>query len=177
MKYLLYLLVFYVLFIIISAIDFNNNDADYLILLGSGLNADNESFTMLRRVNRASLYLMNNPDCKVIVSGGITGKNTISEAGVMKRLLIERHIEEDRIIVEDKAKNTIENVINSLNIIDDNSKKIVVCSSDYHILRSKLIALKKGYKLNSIFSQSTLIELIIHLPIEMIMIIYDILMA
>ena len=173
MKYLIILLFVYALLILISGISLNNQKADYLIVLGSGLYHNKETLTMIRRINRAVMYLYNNPDTKVIVSGGITDNNKISEAEVMQRLLLERRIKEDRIILEDRSRNTIENISNSLSLIDDRNKKIVICSNDYHVLRAKLLARKKGYDVFSISSQTGLLGLLIHLPMEMFLIIHD----
>ena len=107
-----------------------------------------------------------------MVSGGITGNNTVSEAEVMKRLLMERHIREEMIIMEDRSVNTKENMRYSKDLINT-AGKIIVCSSDYHVLRAKLLASGYGYKCGSIFSQSTLTELLVHLPLEEIFIIKD----
>lgn len=166
------IIVVYALTILIGAISVNVQGADYLILLGSGLKNDREGFTMIRRVNRAALYLLRNPECRVVVSGGITGNNTVSEAEVMKRLLMERHIREEMIILEDRSVNTKENMRYSKDLINT-AGKIIVCSSDYHVLRAKLLASGYGYKCGSIFSQSTLTELLVHLPLEEIFIIKD----
>ena len=162
------------LLVLIFSLSFNTKGAKYLILLGSGLHNDQETFVMLRRVNRAALYLSQNPECLVVVSGGITGNSSVSEASVMKRMLKDRHIEEERIIVEDKSHNTRENMLFSKALIDTN-ESIVVCSSDYHVFRAKLLAIKYGYSCRSIYCQSTLIELLVHLPIELFCIIKDLL--
>lgn len=177
MKYILLFILAYALLILIFGISLYNQKADYLILLGSGLYHNKPTLTMIKRINRAVIYLLNNTECKVIVSGGYTDNNKVSEAQVMKQLLIERHIKEDRIIVEDRSINTVENIKNSLDIINDRNKKIVICSNDYHVLRARLIAKKKGYDTFSISSQSSLIELLIHLPIEQCLIIHDLIIS
>lgn len=168
------IIVIYAILIIFSAYSLNNDDADYLILLGSGLNRDKETITLTKRVNRAALYLSRNPGCKVVVSGGITGSNTVSEAQVMKRMLTDRHVHQNRIIIEDQAKDTKQNILYSSRLIDKN-KKTVVCSSDYHILRARLLAMKNGFHPKSICAQSSLLELLVHLPLEEIFIIKDLL--
>ena len=149
----------------VMSYDFNSKNADYLIVLGSKLKDNRETFTLISRIDRAALYLKKNPECKVIVSGGVTDGNTISEASMMYSLLLERNIRPERIIMEEKALNTYENFMYSKQYLDT-SKKIVICTSDYHILRSKLLANKNGYGVHSIFAKSTAIDLIIHLPLE-----------
>ena len=172
MNYIVYAVLIYAFIIILFSYDLFSDDADYLIVLGSGLKDDRETFTMIQRIDRATLYLDRHPDCKVIVSGGITDHNTVSEASVMADLLYDRKISKNRIILEDRSKNTKENLLYSRNLIPE-GKKIVICSNDYHILRSKLIALKNGMKVNSIFCQSNLFELLIHIPIEEVLILKD----
>ena len=172
MIYVLYAILFYAFIIILFSYDPFSPDADYLIVLGSGLNHDRETFTMIRRIDRAYLYLDRNPDCKVIVSGGISDHNTISEASVMAELLNDRKISKNRIIIEDRSKNTKENLLYCRKLIEE-GKKVVICTNDYHILRSKLNAMKCGMRVNSIFCQSNLFELLIHIPIEEVLILKD----
>lgn len=173
MIYLLLFIVLYAFIILIGAISFNTEKADYLILLGCGLDKDNESLTMLRRVNRAVEYLNNNRDTKVIVSGGYTTNPEVSEASVMKRLLLERNIAEDRIIFEDRATNTIENIKYSYNFIEKNSK-VVICSNEYHVFRAKVIASILRHKCKSISCISDISEFIKHIFIEEVFLIYNI---
>ncbi len=175
MRYLLYVIIAFACLIILFSYDFGASDGDYLILLGGGLSDDRETLTMTGRVDRAARYLRKYPDCKVIVSGGITGNNTVSETKVMRDLLLEYHIQDARIIPEDKSQNTKENILFSRKLIEDGAKT-VICSSDYHILRAKLIALKQCFKVNSISSRSASFQLIWHLPLEMILIIRDLIL-
>ena len=170
MVYIFYFLVVYAVVIMAFSYDFNGKGAAYLIVLGSKLNDNRETFTMVTRADRAALYLQKNPECMAIVSGGVTKGNSISEASVLRMLLLERGIRPERIIVEDKALNTFENFKYSKKLLDP-EKKITICTSDYHILRSKLMAAKNGLKVNSIFAHSTVFDLLIHLPIEEIFII------
>ena len=166
----------YALIIMAGRYDFNANNCDYLILLGCKLNSDKETFTMINRVNRASLYLNRNPECKVVVSGGITGNNTVSEASVMRMLLIERNIDVDRIIMEDKALNTMENMKFSKELVETD-KKIAACSSDYHMLRVRLLAKKYGYQVHSIFAPTMIFELVYKLLLEEYLIIRDVIIS
>ena len=47
----------------------------------------------------------------LIISGGITGQDTLSEAGTIFQALVKRGVPEDSIVLEDKATNTGENVL------------------------------------------------------------------
>ena len=151
------LLLIYALAIYVFSYDRDIDNVDYLIVLGCKLNNNKPTATLISRIDKAVSYLDDNPECKVIVSGGITEGNTLSEADVMEKLLIEKGINPSRIIKEDKALDTYENFYYSRKLIEE-GKKICFCSSDYHILRSKLMATKNGIKPSSISSRSSIIE-------------------
>lgn len=159
------LLLIYASVIYAFSYDRDSDNADYLIVLGCKLNNNEPTDALISRIDKAVSYLERNNDCKVIVSGGITEGNTLSEADVMEKLMIEKGIEPSRIIKEDQALDTYENFYYSRKLMEE-GKKICFCSSDYHILRSKLMANKNGIKPSSISSRSSIKELLIHLPIE-----------
>lgn len=174
MKYVLLFIIVYGLFILLMAKDKDPKGSDYLIILGCRLDDDKPTKTLVSRIDRAVSYLKDNPQCKAVVSGGITEGNTISEAQVMERLLIERGIDRSRIIKEEKAQDTFENFFYSKELIDKDSK-ICFCSSDYHIFRSRLMADKNDLKIHNICSRSSLWELLYHLLLEEFFIIHNLL--
>ena len=72
----------------------------------------------------------------------ITG--TPTETRYMYNYLIEKEVHNGDIAVDDKACNTVSNLINSANIITSslaiNPTRITVCTSTYHIKRSIVIS-------------------------------------
>lgn len=117
--------------------------ADYVIILGAGLNGDVPSLTLSERLSRAEEYLKQFPDCVAVVSGGMGSGETTTEAEAMSRYLIARGIDRSRIIKEHNAKNTSENIAFSLKKIKEHGSgdfSVAVISSDYHILRARMIA-------------------------------------
>ena len=165
MLFIVSIIVIFALFIMFTAYVSDSENADYLIVLGCKLDDNKPVKELINRIDTAVSYLKKNPECKVIVSGGITEGNTVSEAEVMHDLLVERGIKPERIIKEEQAKDTYENFFYSRKLLDSN-KKICFCSSDYHIFRSRLMALKNDLKVQSIFSKTSLKEKLIHLPLE-----------
>lgn len=162
---LLIILIIYPFIILISALNISNFSADYLVILGNALNNNKISKVLYFRLNKALKVLKNKPNLLIVTSGGITSNNIYSEAEVMKQYLIENGIDSNKIIIEDKSKNTIENILFIKNIVKDN--KTIILSSNYHILRIKLIT--KLLKLNNVkyISCFTPIkDLIKHLIIE-----------
>ena len=112
--------------------------ADYLIVLGAAIYGETPSLSMTERCDAAIDCLKLYPDCIAIVSGGQGNDEIVSEAEVMKRLLLEGGIREERIIVEGKSFSTYENLKNSAEFIPDGAR-VAVCTSEYHIYRAKLI--------------------------------------
>ena len=70
----------------------------------------------------------------------------------MKRFLVERGIDQDKIICESLARNTIENCILSYKIINEVCKEkildLYLVTDDYHMERAKIIFHFFGYLLN-----------------------------
>ena len=136
-----------------------NKKVDYVIILGARVKGKKPAKSLMERIKAATEYLKENPEVKVIATGG-KGKNEgIAEGVAIKRELLKNGINEDRIILEDKSKNTVENFRFSLEKIrnSENGKnknyenngnrkiKVLIVTNDYHIFRSKNIARKVGF--------------------------------
>lgn len=167
-KILIGLLIFifiYALIILLCSFDYDTNNAKYVLVLGHKLENDTADQVLKYRLKKAIKYLDNNPNTKVILSGGITKGNTISEASYMKDYLIKNGIDPNIITLEDKSIDTVENIENCLNYIDIKDKVILI-SSNYHILRSKMICKLLGLKVKGIGCYTPILDLLIHIPIE-----------
>ena len=136
-----------------------NKKVDYVIILGARVKGEKPAKSLMERIKAATKYLKENPEVKVIATGG-KGKNEgIAEGVAIKRELLKNGFSEDRIILEDKSKNTVENfrfslekIRNSENGKNKNSEnngnrkiKVLIVTNDYHIFRSKNIARKVGF--------------------------------
>lgn len=125
-----------------------DTDADYLIVLGAGVNGSTPSLSMLDRLTAAKAYLDDHPDCVAVVSGGQGPGENITEAKAMSDWLTARGIAQDHIIPEDRATSTAENLAFSLALIPDaRNASIAVCSSEYHLYRAEYLARELGYGL------------------------------
>ncbi len=117
---------------------------DYLIVLGARVNGTEPSLSLQTRTNAAVRYLRENPETKVIASGGQGDDEIITEASCIIRLLKEAGIEEERIICEDRATSTAENIRYSYELMDDPHATVGVVTNGYHMFRAKLIARSHG---------------------------------
>lgn len=102
---------------------------------------------MFKRADAAIALYKDGIVKKLLLTGGVGYLSTHrkeSEANVMKKYMIASGINSNDIIIEDKSRNTYENVKNSLKIINNipNIKKVIIVTSDFHLKRCKAM-LKK----------------------------------
>ena len=92
----------------VAAID---EKADFVILLGGGISKDGIlPDSVIKRVEKTAEYLAKNPECICVVTGGMLDWFPISEAPELKRQLVLAGVSPDKILVEDQAKDTIQNL-------------------------------------------------------------------
>ena len=119
---------------------------DYLVVLGAQMKANGPSRALQYRLDKAIIYLEENKNTKVIVSGGQGPDEHISEAQGMYDYLVEQGISHDRIIMEDKSENTYQNLIYSANFLDKEKETVGVVTNNFHVFRATKIAQKAGYE-------------------------------
>ncbi len=129
----------------------NNDNATYneqaVIVLGCGIRGERVSVGLAKRLNKAVEYHEQNPDSVIIVSGGQGPQEDISEALAMKRYLVEKGIDESKIIMEDKSTSTIENFKFSHEILDEkgiSEDSVAFVTNAYHVYRAATYAHKEG---------------------------------
>lgn len=132
-----------------------NFDADYIIVLGAAVHGDTPSLSLVERMTAARDYLNTHPYCKAVVSGGRGDNENLSEAQAMYDWLTSEGISPERIIMEDKATSTYENIKYSYELIDDSNAKVAVVSSEYHLFRAKLIAGAQGHEVGAVAAHTT----------------------
>ena len=120
-------------------------DLEYVIVLGAGLNGSTPSNTLRKRIEGGFEYMSDNPDTMLIASGGQGFKESISEAECIKRELVKMGIPEDRIILEDRSRSTVENLKYSLQIIKDKDARVGIITNSFHEYRAGIIAKDVGF--------------------------------
>ena len=129
-------------FILKAASEKPENGADYVIVLGAQVRGTRLTKSLRYRLDTAVEYLTENPNTKVIVSGGQGNGEDISEAEAMKRYLVSCGIDEALIIMEDQSTNTFENIQYSKNHMKDSGygQKVIVVTNKFHLYRAVAIA-------------------------------------
>lgn len=133
-------------------------DKDYIIILGCQIKKDGTLTNLLKsRADRAIEFRNmqkenTGKDLQFIASGGKGNDEIISEGEAIKNYLIKEGIKEKNIIVENKSKNTLENIKFSNDIISSkkNNIKVAFSTTNYHTFRAGTIATSLGLKTEGI---------------------------
>ena len=114
-----------------------------VIVLGAGVNGSEPSLSLLLRLEAALDYLSDKPEIPVVVTGSQGPGEEISEAQCMADWLMARGVAADRILLENQADNTEENIRFSKALLAEAGVEladdIAVVSSDYHLYRASLM--------------------------------------
>lgn len=150
-----------------GAVSSTRQTMDYVIVLGAKVDGTRISNSLKKRLNKALEYAENNPNTTLVLSGGQGQDEGNSEARVMYEYLLLNGIPKEQLLMEDKSRNTKENIIFSKEVIDRQEKwrekllkrelqdsyrgrpagdtvKIGVLTSNFHVFRAKEIAKKQG---------------------------------
>ena len=126
-------------------------EADWCMVLGAGLRDDHPSLTLQRRLAVAHRYLTKYPRARVIVTGGQGRNETLSEAEGMRRALLGKGVAPARIHLEDQATSTFENLCFSRKVMLEAGgtpqEHVAVITSNYHLLRVRLLAQRAGLRI------------------------------
>ena len=134
-------------------------DKDYMIILGCKIRDDGTLPPLLKgRVDKAlefrNLQLSyTGKDLIFIPSGGQGRDEKMTEAEAIKNYLLENGINKKNILVENKSKNTYENIKFSSRLIKNKNAKICFSTTNYHVLRAGLIATQLGLNVDGIGSK------------------------
>ncbi len=117
-------------------------DVSAVIILGAGVNGRTPSLSLRTRLDAALDYIQDKPEVPVVVSGSQGRGEDISEARCMYEWLTARGVPPERIILEEQADNTRENIGYSLALLSergiDAGDGVAVVSSGYHLCRASM---------------------------------------
>ncbi|OUQ35305.1 YdcF family protein [Faecalibacterium sp. An122] len=91
---------------------------------------------MLSRLERGLEMAKKFPDAKIILSGGDV-RTEYTEASVMKQWLLDQGVSEDRLILDEKARDTYGNAIGTLGILEDmDAHSVIIVGTLLHLPRA-----------------------------------------
>lgn len=119
---------------------------EYMVVLGAKVRSSGPSVSLWDRIYGARDYLEAHPEVVAVVSGGQGPDEPMTEAQAMYDALVDLGIAPERILLEERATSTWENITFSLELIEEKTgtrpEKIGVLSSEYHLFRASLLAEK-----------------------------------
>ena len=117
-------------------------ETPYVLVLGAKVNKNGPSVSLWDRIYAAHDYLIAHPDTIAVVSGGQGRDEPITEAQCMFDQLTRLGIDPSRILMEDKATSTWENLHFTLDLLEQATgqrpTELGVLSSEYHLFRASL---------------------------------------
>lgn len=140
-----FLLIFAMLFALIEGLIIKTGyeqpaeGADYVIVLGAQVNGTKVSKALRYRLDAAYSYALENEDTKVIVSGGQGEGEDVSEAQAMHDYLVDKGLDETRILMEEESTNTKENIEFSKHFLHPDDY-VVIVTNRFHLYRGTQIA-------------------------------------
>lgn len=120
----------------------------YIIIFGAAVRANGTpSGSLVRRVQGALAFAQTVRDPKYVATGGV-GRYGPAEASVMQEMLLRDGVRSEDIILENRARDTMDSVrfcdviLRTRGDVD----KVVPCTSRYHLPRCALLFRMLGYK-------------------------------
>lgn len=113
-----------------------------VIVLGCQVHGTAPSRLLRYRLEAARDYLQSNPDAVCVVSGGMGSGEAVTEAECMFRELVKYGIAPERILKEERATNTWENILYSKQLLEENGTEgvSVLVSNGFHLCRAAEMA-------------------------------------
>lgn len=118
------------------------------IVLGCQVKGKEPSLMLQERIDAAANYMIDNPNARLIASGGRGKGEDISEAECIIRELEEDKITRLRMYLEKESHNTYENIENSIQIIENYEleENVAIVTDFFHQLRARLIFQRLDYE-------------------------------
>ncbi len=117
-------------------------EADCVFVLGGGINGDQPTQTLRNRLAVALDVMEQNPDAHIVVCGGQGDDEDYTEASVMYTWMVSHGADADRIVMESKSRNTIQNIENAMELCEQNgwdTDNVAALSSGFHLFRTRRI--------------------------------------
>jgi uncharacterized SAM-binding protein YcdF (DUF218 family) len=121
-----------------------------ILILGAAVWPGGRASPTLARRTAEGARLWHEGRGTVVVPCGGIGRHPPSEALVMRRLLIEQGVPNDRIHPEDRSTSTAQNIAYAARILETLAiGSVVIVSDAYHLPRARLLARRLGLKVET----------------------------
>jgi uncharacterized SAM-binding protein YcdF (DUF218 family) len=119
----------------------DNKQRDAAIVLGASLWHNEPSPALRERLNRALQLYRTGKIKYIILAGGLGDDEQQSEAQAMKTYLLGHGVPAEKMILEDKSRNTKENLSNTKFLLNNKPiHSLYLVTHDYHMYRALIYA-------------------------------------
>lgn len=119
-------------------------EADYVLILGAHIYQDRPSAALQTRLDAGAQLLEKNTKAKLVLCGGQGENEIMPEAHMMRDYLLAKGIPAERLLIEDKSTNTIENITNAKEKFHLEGQKTAVISNEFHLARARRLMTQAG---------------------------------
>jgi vancomycin permeability regulator SanA len=125
--------------------DMNKN---YYVIFGAAVKENGEPSGTLARRTLGAWALSNAQENAYFLATGGKGRYGDSEASVIAKLLLAKGVQQENIILDEDASDTLESILNCSKILKQcaSSSSIYICSSPYHNWRCQILFWLSGIK-------------------------------
>ncbi len=129
---------------------------DVILLPGLRLREDGQPQPEMRLRARKAFELWEKGLApKIVACGGDAAGAGVSEAGMLRRMLIDMGVPDEAIITEDASFITAENFRNAARLVGKGARA-ALCTSDYHMTRAKLLCRREGFQVKGFKARTPL---------------------
>lgn len=136
---------------------------DYILVLGCRVTEEGPSAPLEERIEAAYTYLRSHPETICVVSGGKGADEPMSEARCMFERLVQMGIDPQRVLLEERATSTWENIGYTLDLLEEQTGTrptfLGLVSSDYHLYRAQMYAKACGIETQGIAAKTGITSL------------------
>lgn len=121
-------------------------NADYIVVLGAGIIGDKVTPLLAARIEKGIELLGDNPGAVLIMSGGQGSGEDIPESQAMAAYSVNKGVDTEKIIMEQKSVSTQENLRFSRELMKKQKPQIMIVTTAYHVFRALILAKQQRIK-------------------------------
>ncbi|MEJ2061572.1 MAG: YdcF family protein, partial [Gammaproteobacteria bacterium] len=128
-----------------------------VLVLGAQLHNDRPTPEFIQRLDRARALYAGGRVERIVVLGGVTRENRLSEATVGRAWLLQHGVSPDRLLIEEASRHTLENLYQARALPDlSTGGRLALVTSRYHLARAQLMAQGLGLQVVPCGAESTM---------------------
>ena len=139
--YLLFVMAIYVVSALLNLVHLKKrHDFDYIVVLGSAVLGSRVPPLLAGRIDKGMQLLTQNPHAKLLLSGGQGPGEDLPEGKAMAEYAMAHGADPQRIVIEARSTDTLENLRYSRALMEGDRPKIAVVTTSYHVFRALILA-------------------------------------